>query len=149
MRNFLLLLAAAFLLVFLSFLCFSNKVEVIRNDLVKKTQAKLDKNKVYGLDVDLVGKGYKTKLETKLSGLVLSKDEKEKALNAAKSINGIRKVIDDIEVAKTEVITKKLVFEPVVTQVVSDKTKDTNTTQIKDDISKSLSVDFSIEGVQR
>ena len=113
MKNFLLLLAGALFIGLLSFVCFSNKLEPITKDLITRTSEKLNKNGLYGLDVDIVGKDYKTKLFTRISGSVVSEEEKKKAISIAKSIYGVFGVEDNITVVKAQIIKKKTVFEPV------------------------------------
>jgi len=114
LRNFLLLIAGALLIALLSIICFYNKLDPITQNLISNTKNTLEKNGIYGLSVGIVGKDYKTKLCTKLSGEVLSEEEKAKALKLAKDVDGIFCVEDDIKVAKAKVISKKLVFEPVL-----------------------------------
>jgi len=131
MRNFLLLLAGALLIGLVSFVCFVNKLEPITNDLISRTNKKLNENGLYGLDVDIVGKDYKTKLFTRISGSVVSEEEKEKALSIAKSIYGVFGVEDNITVVKAQIIKKKTVFEPVEDNttkkvIVNDLNEDKN-----------------------
>jgi outer membrane protein OmpA-like peptidoglycan-associated protein len=114
MKNFLLLLFGILLIGLLSYICFENKLKPITNDLINRTNKKLEENKFYGFDIDIVGDGYKTKLFVKISGSVISEKEKERVLSIAKSVYGVYGVVDNIKVEKEEVLEKKLVFEPVV-----------------------------------
>jgi len=151
MKSFLLLVVATILLGVLCVAAFENKINTITKDLILKTQKELDRNKIYGLDVSLLGKGYKTQSVVVLSGTLLSDEDKKKALKITKNIPGIFGVKDDIKVAQTQIIKKKLVFEPVEDNLKVDDSKNKNIKigDIKNDINKNLSVDFSLEGVAK
>jgi hypothetical protein len=137
MKNFLLLPIGVLLIGLLSIVCFKNKLEPITNDLITKTSEKLNKNEIYGLGVSIVGKDFKTKLVTKISGIVMSKKEKEKALSIARSIDGVFDVEDDIKIEKAKILGTKMVFEPVENNLTNKKdvtdnlTKNENSGNIK------------------
>ena len=143
MRSFLILIAGALLVGLLSIVCFSNKLEPITQDLITRTSKKLKENKLYDIDVDIVGKSYETKLITKLSGSVVSKKEKDKALNIAKSVEGVFGVEDNITIIEPMIISKKLVFEPVEDDNLSIKPKEPQKTVKTDNQSIKLIQDDS------
>ena len=126
MKSFFLLLVGVFLISLLSIICFKNKLEPITHELITKTSKKLDENGIYGLDVSIVGKDFKTKLITKISGMVMSEKEKEKALSVARSIDGVFDVVDDIKIEKAKILGTKMVFEPVEDNLTNKKDIATN-----------------------
>jgi len=148
MKIFLLLLVAFISFGVLSVACFENKKNDIKSSLISKIKKELEKNGIYSLSADLVGRGYKTKSVINLKGTLLSKKEKDKALRIVKDLPGVFDVIDDIEIAKEKIIKKKIVFEPVMDNLkLNSDQKSIKKSDIKNSISKNLSVDFSLEGL--
>ncbi len=127
MKNFLLLIAGAILLVFLSLICFENKLQPIKDYLISATNVKLSKHQIDGISVEVVGSGYKTEFATKLSGMVINKEEKQKALSLARDVDAVFYVKDNLTVEQPKIIKKRLVFEPVELEPQKAETNMTET----------------------
>ena len=123
MRTLLVLLTAVGLFSLLSVECCVCELDDIKGHFETKSNNSLSSNKVYDIDAKMSGSGFFTKLGLVLSGSVMDKDEKTKAVQLCKKIEGVLFVEDNISVKSTQVVSKKLVFEPVELKKVKNDAK--------------------------
>lgn len=103
MKKWLLLLLGLILIVILSYFCFLTKTPTIQNDLVSKTQTQYKKQGIEGINIKNSGNNLNATRVLILTGTVLTGDEKNRAMNITKNIEGVTGVDNQI-VIKTEVI---------------------------------------------
>lgn len=103
MKKWLLLLLGLILIVILSYFCFLTKTSTIQNDLVSKTQTEYEKQAIEGINIKNSGNNLNATRILILTGTVLTVDEKNRAMNIAKNIEGVTGVDNQI-VINTELI---------------------------------------------
>jgi len=80
MRTFLLLLAGILLTVFLSFLCFENKVNDIKTAILRDVNTNLNTKHMWWVKPELLGKGLKSTEIVILNGEAPTQQKKQEAI---------------------------------------------------------------------
>ena len=113
MKNVLLLLLGAILISVLSYFCFMDKADTIKDDLVSKAKIAYDEKQMSFVSANLKGEDYKLTNTLTLTGDAPSEELKQEASKIALSIEGIQKVDNQLKVIKATVTTPAAVPEVV------------------------------------
>ena len=112
MKKVLLALLGLILLAILSFFCFQDKADTIRETLVSSTTSALNANNIQGIQADLNGDDFKMTDIIRLTGEVSTVAQKAKAESIAKAIEGVGGVDNQLIVAAKKTDTAALLPEP-------------------------------------
>ncbi len=125
MRNVLLLLLGAILITILSYFCFMDKADEIKDDLVSKAKSAYAANQMSFVDASLKGENLELTNTLTLRGTAPSAELKQEAERVALGIEGIDGVDNQLKIAKVAAavavvpeVVKPKVIEPVVPKVV-------------------------------
>ena len=116
MKRLLLLLAGLLLIGFLSFICFENKVESIKSNIISNVNSDLKDRQIDWVKPEIVGEGIKATEIVALSGEAPSIEKKEEALEVAKNSLGVWGVRDFMTIKKVEPIHKPIIKELKIAQ---------------------------------
>ena len=111
MRKFLIGLLGLLLIALLSYFCFLQNGDSIKQNLISKVNSKLNSNGYEWVNASLVGSGLESTNIVKLTGLAPSDDDKANAQALVSKIDGVGAVKNLIEVKEIE--AKQTVQEPV------------------------------------
>ncbi len=122
MRNVLLLLLGAILITILSYFCFVDKADTIKNDLVSKAKSAYAGKQMSFVDANLKGEDLELTNTLILRGTAPSVELKQEAGRVALGIEGISGVDNQLKVvaavAVVPEVVKPKIIEPVVPKVV-------------------------------
>jgi len=107
MKKVLLALLGLVLLAILSFFCFQNKADSIREALVSSTHSALAGNGITGITADLKGKGLETTDIMQLRGEVPTEELKSEVEKIAQGIEGVGAIENHITIANDDLHTCK------------------------------------------
>ncbi|RUM65911.1 MAG: hypothetical protein DSZ06_04235 [Sulfurospirillum sp.] len=104
MRRFLLALLGLILLLGLSFLCFRDKADSIKENLLSKTNAALNSHNITWAKPELIGDDLSLTDKIRLTGEAPSSEAKEEAGRVVSSIDGVWGVQNDLIVANPNMV---------------------------------------------
>jgi len=104
MRRFLLALLGLILLLGLSFLCFRDKADSIKENLLSKTNAALSSHNITWAKPELIGDDLSLTDKVRLTGEAPSSEAKEEAAKVVSSIDGVWGVQNDLIVANPNMV---------------------------------------------
>ena len=108
MKRLLLLLLGLILIFILTYLCFLNKSEIIKKDLLDKAHNIYLDTPMKNVDVKLKGDSIKMTRELILTGSVISEEEKREAEKLVEKIKGVSRVTNNLTIIeKKEEPTKE------------------------------------------
>ncbi len=114
MKRFLLLLAGFLLIGFLSFICFENKVETIKSNIISNVTSDLKDRQINWVNLKIVGNGIKATEIVALSGEAPNLEKKNEAIQIAKKSLGVWGVKDFITIKKIVPKKKVKIVKPKV-----------------------------------
>lgn len=121
MKNVLLLLLGAILIAVLSYFCFMDKADTIKDDLVSKAKIAYDEKQMSFVNANLKGEDLKLTNTLTLTGKAPSEELKQEASKIALGIEGIQKVDNQLKVIKVATATPIVVPEIVKAVVTPPK----------------------------
>jgi len=122
MKRVLLALLGLILLLILSYFCFKEKADSIRQDLLSSTNAVLEKNKIHDVNASLVGDDVRMQSIVRLAGEVPSQEVKSQAALLVKKVDGVSAVDNQLTLAAQ---TAKAAPEQAV-EVIKEAKKETD-----------------------
>lgn len=105
------------LLVFLSYLCFENKVENIKSDVLSRVRANLSDIQADKIKANILGNGMKTTRIVILSGQASTLQKKQEILSVIKNLAGVYGIKDLITIKKVKI--------PIKSPIMQSKIQDT------------------------
>jgi outer membrane protein OmpA-like peptidoglycan-associated protein/osmotically-inducible protein OsmY len=120
MRNVLLLLLGAILIGILSYFCFMDKADTIKDDLVSKAKSAYAAKQMSFVNANLKGEDLELTNTLKLTGTVPSVEMKNEASKIALGIEGIEGVDNQLKVAAIAAVVPEVVI-PKVIEPISPK----------------------------
>jgi len=120
MRKVLLLLLGILLIFILSYFCYVNKSEGIKNDLLTDAQNRYDSKSMNWVKTEIEGQDLKLTRTLILKGSTSSLIAKKEAEKIAYTVDGVKYVKNEIEIipSKIEVVKKTVMPTPVVVKKV-------------------------------
>ena len=120
MRKVLLLLLGILLIFILSYFCYVNKSEGIKNDLLTDAQNRYDSKSMNWVKTEIEGQDLKLTRTLILKGSTSSLIAKKEAEKIAYTVDGVKYVKNEIEIipSKIEVVKKTVMPTPVVVKNV-------------------------------
>jgi outer membrane protein OmpA-like peptidoglycan-associated protein len=152
MKKVLLALLGLILLAILSFFCFQNKADAIREDLVATTNSALLNAELDGVKANLKGSGLEVTDIMQLTGVVPSLDQKAKAETVALAVEGVGGVENMIQVTQRQEVAAAPKAEPTpVVEVKKEKvaTIDPYTLTITKDENNQLLLEGYVDSKER
>ncbi len=122
MKNVLLLLLGAILIAILSYFCFIDKADTIKDDLVSKAKITYDEKQMSFVNANLKGEGFELTNTLTLTGNAPSEELKQEASKIALGIEGIQEVDNQLKVVKVAAIP--VVVPTVIEAVVAPPKKE-------------------------
>jgi len=110
MKRFLLLVAGLLLIGFLSIICFENKAESIKSNIINQVASNLHDRQIWWAKPSIVGDGYKSTEIVALNGVAPTKEKKSEAVEVTKNTRGVWAVKDFLKIEKVEKVEKKVVL---------------------------------------
>ncbi len=120
MKRTMLLLLGLILIFILTYLCFLNKSEIIKKDLLDKAYNIYSNSSMKDVNVELKGDSLKMTRELILTGSIASEDEKKKAESLVESIKGVSRVNNQLTIIekKEQPIKEKKEITPLASPYI-------------------------------